>query len=71
MYNENMSFIGQVCLHIRGFFIVTEAPQFNRMTGQDTDNAIILYKQAMYKKAKKNYIYYVCTGLVCANLKCK
>ncbi len=27
-----MRFIGQVCLHIRGIFIVTEAPQCNRTT---------------------------------------
>ncbi len=35
-----MSFIGQVCLHIRGICYSDKAPQCNRMTatGQDTDN---------------------------------
>ncbi len=38
-------------------FIVTEAPQCNRMivTGQDTDNKITRYKYAMYKMAKTQY----------------
>ncbi len=41
-----MSFIGQVCLHIRGICYSDKAPQCNRMTatGQDTDNKRTIYK---------------------------
>ncbi len=60
------------------FVIVTEAPQCNRMTatGQDTDNKRIIYNiQIGNVQNSKNTIYnidnYVCTGLICANLKCK
>ncbi len=40
-----MSFIGQVCLHIRGICYSDKAPQCNRMTatGQDTDNKRTIY----------------------------
>ncbi len=54
------------------FVIVTVAQQCNRMTatGQGTDNKIF-YKKAMYKIVKTQYNIdnYVCTGLICANLK--
>ncbi len=41
-----MSFIGQVCLYIRGICYSDKAPQCNRMTatGQDTDNKRTIYK---------------------------
>ncbi len=49
-----MSFIGQVCLHIRGICYSDKAPQCNRMTatGQDTDN-----KRTIYKYTYNIYIY--------------
>ncbi len=64
--------------HTRNLFKVTEAPQCNRMTatGQDTDNKknnIQIYKIDNVQNSK-NTIYnidnYVCTFMICANLKC-
>ncbi len=67
-----MSFIGQVCLHIRGICYSDKAPQCNRMTatGQDTDNKRTIYKytnRQCTKIAKTlfNTDNHVCIGLTC------
>ncbi len=55
-----MSFIGQVCLHIRGICYSDKAPQCNRMTatGLDTDNNhSCSTKQTFYRFT---YSYYYC-----------
>ncbi len=74
-----MSFIARYVYTYKEFVIVTEAPQCNRKTatGQDTGNKknnIQIYKIGNVQKSK-NTLYnidnYVCTGMICANFKCK
>ncbi len=72
-----MSFIGQVCLHIRGICYSDKAPQCDRMTatGQDTDNKRTIYKYTnrqcniqignVITKTLCNTDNHVCTGLTC------
>ncbi len=56
-----MSFIGQVCLHIRGICYSDKAPQCNRMTatGQDTDNKRTIYKYTILVVIKQRLLEYV------------
>ncbi len=65
-----MSFIGQVCLHIRGICYSDKAPQCNRMTatGQDTDNKeqyTNIQIGNVLAKTLCNTDNHVCPGLTC------
>ncbi len=73
-----MSFIVRYVYIYKEFVIVTEAPQCNRRTetGQDADNTnnnMQVYKidNVLNSKNTINIDNYVCTGMICANLKCK
>ncbi len=71
-----MSFIARYVYKHEEFVIVTEAPQCKRKTatGQDTDNKKNnIQNRQCTKKAKTIYNIdnYVCTGMICANLRCK
>ncbi len=56
--NERMSFICQVCLHIRGICYIDRSStvQQNDSDRTDTDNKITKYKQAIYKISETQYI---------------
>ncbi len=72
-----MSFIARYVYTYEEFVLVTEALQCNRMTatGQDTDNKknnIQIYKIDNVQNIKNtmyNIDNYVCTAMICANLK--